>query len=311
MINHFMHYMVCGGTGFISGTLVAHFLSQGHTVTVVGRSISTIRNRFQNTVNALTWQVLCAEHLCDIDAVFVLTGVPLSRPWTKKFKQKCVDARINPAKQMIALCEQLPVKKQQTMRLFFASGVGIYGGGDGQGLSASPLTEKQTPPQDNARFSMMLVRHMEAITQPAKVLGMSVVNLRFGVVLSMNNGLLAIMKWPFLLGVGAYFGRGQQPFPWVHINDVINSIDFLLATPSIVGPVNIVSPQQVSNKQFSKALAKRLHRPCWFSIPAFILVMLGGQMAKELLLHGPSVYPAKLLEAGFVFHYDTLKKALI
>ena len=134
--------------------------------------------------------------------------------------------------------------------------------------------------------------------------------LRFGVVLKKNEGVLRKLQFSFQLGLGGTIGTGTQPFTWVHVDDVVGAVLFLLEHPVITGSVNICAPGCVNQATFAATLAKAMHRPCVLKTPAWVLKLVFGQMAEELLLRGQHVYPQKLLDAGYQFTYPELTPAL-
>jgi hypothetical protein len=134
--------------------------------------------------------------------------------------------------------------------------------------------------------------------------------LRFGVVLTSQGGALPAIMKPFQYYLGGRVGDGRQPFSWIGLDDLVHAIDFLIDNPNISGPVNIVSPKVVKQNEFAKTLASVMQRPSFFPMPAFILKMMFGQMAEELLLKGQCAYPKRLLDAGFKFQYADLESAL-
>ena len=137
-----------------------------------------------------------------------------------------------------------------------------------------------------------------------------VVQARFGVVLSKNGGALQKMLTPFKLGVGGNVGSGKQYWSWVALPDVVGSIQHAIATESLKGPVNVVAPQPVTNAEFTKALARVLHRPAVLPMPAIAARLALGEMADELLLASTRVAPRKLEDSGYAFQFRDLEAAL-
>jgi len=150
----------------------------------------------------------------------------------------------------------------------------------------------------------------ERACQPARDAGIRVVNTRIGVVLSPVGGALKKMLLPFKLGAGGILGNGRQYFSWVALDDVVHAIKFLLDTEDIAGPVNLVSPQPVTNREFTKALGKVLSRPTIFPMPAFAARLAFGEMADALLLTGARVSPKVLASLGYDFLHPSLAPAL-
>ena len=150
----------------------------------------------------------------------------------------------------------------------------------------------------------------EAATEPAKLAGVRVVNLRTGVVQTPRGGALGKQLFPFKAGAGAVLGSGKQWVSWITIHDLIGAFHHCLMTDSLHGPVNIVAPNPVTNRDYGRTLAAVLHRPYLFTIPALVLRILFGEMADGALLGSAKVQPRKLLESGFHFDHTTLEAGL-
>jgi uncharacterized protein (TIGR01777 family) len=140
--------------------------------------------------------------------------------------------------------------------------------------------------------------------------GTRVVLVRTGLVLEKDGGALAAMLTPFKLGVGGPLGSGRQYWPWIHRDDWVALMQFLIAHPGASGPVNATAPKPVSNGEFSRTLARVLHRPCLFRAPGFALRMAMGEMADALLLKGQRVVPTRAVQMGYQFRYRDLEPAL-
>jgi uncharacterized protein (TIGR01777 family) len=185
--------------------------------------------------------------------------------------------------------------------LVSGSAVGYYGPHGDEELSE---TSSATP-----SFSHTLCEEWERAANEATKLGIRVVNLRTGVVLSKKEGALAKMRLPFSLGLGGPVGSGQQWMSWVHHDDIVSIIQFCMLQ-DIHGPVNATAPNPVTNKTFAQTYGRVLHRPAILPMPAWFLRLVMGQMAEELLLTGQRVIPDKLNNAGFTFTFPELEGAL-
>jgi uncharacterized protein (TIGR01777 family) len=155
-----------------------------------------------------------------------------------------------------------------------------------------------------------VVREWEAATEPAAKQGIRVVNLRIGVVLGAGGGALAAMLTPFKMGAGGRVGSGKQYMSWIALDDVVGAVEHVLATESLQGPLNAVSPNPARNIEFTKALGQALSRPTIFPLPAFVVKLAFGQMGEELLLGSQRVDSTKLAASGYKFHYPELEAAL-
>lgn len=308
-----MKIIIAGGTGFIGQALVNHFLQQQIHCVVIGRSVGKIEKIFNQKVKAIMWQAMGAEGLHEIktaDAVINLTGADIGEHrWNEKRKIEIMQSRIEPTRTLTELCATLG---KNSPPLLNAGGVGIYGLQKSEANKLPPpLDERSKIDCENPQIFLTKVGcAWEAATQVAKNAGARVVNMRFGVVLGKNGGVLSKLKKIYLLGLGGPIGSGQQPFSWVALADLIRAVEFLLQNTEINGPVNIVAPQCVTQKQFAVALGKALHRPVLLKTPAFLLESLFGQMARELLLQGQHVKPFVLEQAGFKFLYPEINLAL-
>ena len=189
-----------------------------------------------------------------------------------------------------------------TGALVVASAVGIYGDrGD------EVVNESSAP---GGGFLADLCGQWEEAARPAKNAGIRVVHARFGVVLGRGPGALGKMLPVFRAGLGGRLGSGKQWMSWVSLEDVVAAIEFVLETPALVGPVNVTSPHPATNAEFTRALARQLHRPAMLPAPAFALRLALGEMADEALLASTRAVPAKLMGAGFEFARPTIEAAL-
>ena len=232
------------------------------------------------------------------DAVIHLSGANLATIWTEKNKKLFRSSRIDTT---AYLCNCLTKLSQPPKALISASAIGYYGD-----RSDEVVTEESAP---GSGFISELCRDWEAATNEATKIGIRVVNIRIGIVLSRTGGALAKMLTPFKLGSGGAFGNGQQYMSWITLTDLVNSIHHILIKEELSGPVNLVSPNPVTNKLFTKTLGRVLRRPTVMTIPAFVLRTTLGEMAEEMLLSGQRVHPQKLVESGYPFSHPQLKEA--
>ncbi len=230
------------------------------------------------------------------EAVVHLAGEPIAGRWTKRKKAAIRESRVARTRE---LCEVLPA----SVKVFVcASAIGFYGD-----RGTEPLNENSAM---GTGFLAEVVRDWEVATKRASEKGIRVVNLRFGVVLSAKGGALAKMLLPFKLGAGGIVGFGRQFWSWVALDDAVGAIRHALTAEDLRGPVNVVSPQPVTNKQFTKALGKALGRPAIFPMPDPVARLVFGEMAGELLLASQQVFPFKLEGSGYRFRFANLDAAL-
>jgi hypothetical protein len=307
-----MKRIIAGGTGFIGRHLVEHWLAMENQLIIIGRDKNKIQKLYGDRVSAMDWTDVKRANtdlLRDVGCIVNLTGVSISEGrWTEARKAEIISSRINSTKTLANICA---IKGRSSPPLFNAGGVGIYG--------AQTETREGLPPSldENTRinyatapdFLALVGRQWEQATEIAKTAGVRVVNLRFGVVLAKDGGALPKIALPFYFFLGGTMGSGRQPIAWITLVDLIAAIDLLLQS-DVNGPVNLVAPECVTQREFAKTLAKVLHRPCCVPTPAFVLKAIFGNMAKELLLSGQHVAPTCLLQTGFQFQYPDLSKAL-
>jgi hypothetical protein len=234
------------------------------------------------------------------DAVVNLAGASIAGGrWTKERKELLRTSRIDTTR---ALVNALAKMNARPRVLVSASAIGIYGD---RGEEA--LTEESKPGTD---FLAGLTRDWEAEALKAEALGIRVVLARFGIILARHGGALAKMLLPFKLGVGGKLGSGQQWMSWITLEDVVGIIRFAIENGAARGAANVVAPRPVQNAEFTKVLAKALHRPALFPAPTFALRLALGEMADALLLSSQRVTPSRLRELGYEFLHTDLSNAL-
>lgn len=306
-----MKCLIAGGSGFIGSALIEFWLSQQHEISVLGRDKQKIVTQFSDRVRAISWDEFEKNShalLQGFDCVVNLCGANIGeKRWSAQRRAEILQSRIEPTQKIAAALAAM----QHPPRLLNASAIGSYGLQNTQTHNLPPAFDEQSAlPSPAPDFLSEVAQAWERATQTASHAGVSVVNLRFGVVLAAHNGALAQLAKPFRFGLGAVIGSGAQPFSWIALDDAIRAIDFLAKQPAIVGPVNLVSVQAVSQREFAHTLARVLHRPCLLTIPGWVLKIALGKMADELVLSGQHVVPTRLRELNFRFDYPTLDLAL-
>ena len=293
-----MHILLTGGTGLIGRRLCRHWLSQGHQLTVWSRKPEEVAKLCGAGVRGI-------GHPDDIgaqpvDAVINLAGAPIAdRPWTRKRKALLWDSRITLTEQLITWLER---REQKPAVMISGSAVGWYGDGGEREL------DEESPPVSED-FASRLCIAWEETAMRAQALGIRVVLVRTGLVLANEGGFVQRLLPPFKLGMGGPIGNGRQWMPWVHIDDQIAAIDFLLNREDAQGPYNACAPSPVRNRDFAKTLAAILHRPSFMPMPAVALRLLMGELS-ILLLGGQRARPSRLQAAGFTFRFTDLRAAL-
>ena len=235
-----------------------------------------------------------------LDAAIHLSGANVAaHRWTASYKREIASSRVQSTR---ALAQTLAGLRNPPQSFLVASALGIYGNrGD------EFLDESSAP---GSGFLADLCQQWEAAAQPAVDAGIRVVHLRFAVILGPGPGALAKMLPVFRLGLGGPLGSGRQWMSWISLDDVIAAILFILDAETLAGPINLTSPNPVTNTQLTSALAAALHRPAVLPAPAFALRLALGQMADEALLSSARAVPSKLLAADFQFAHPTVEQAL-
>lgn len=276
-----MHIAITGASGFVGKNLIARLEGEGHTAQAV-----SLRSK------------LAPDVFSHCDAVVHLAGEPVAQRWTAAAKLRIRDSRVDGTRAVVAA---MAASERRPAVLVSASAVGYYGlRGD------EVLTETSAPSHDFLGDTCVA---WERESLAAEQLGVRVVNPRIGVVLGRNGGALEKMLPPFRMGVGGRIASGKQWMSWIHIDDLVSLILFAIKNPAVRGPMNAVASQPVTNAEFTKELAKTLHRPAIFPVPEFALKLLLGEMS-SILIGGQRVVPQAALAAGFEFRYSELGSAL-
>lgn len=293
-----MRVLVSGSNGLIGCALTAHLNKGGHETVALRRTKDAHPSEHQmwEPIHRQTWE----QDIGPVDAVVHLAGENIAaRRWTPHVKQRIRDSRILGTEQ---LCYHLASLTQKPGVLVAASAVGYYGDrGD------EILTENSAP---GTGFLADVCRDWEAACLPAAQAGIRVVNLRFGMVLAKNGGVLAKLLPFYGLGLGGRLGNGNQWTSWISLGDLVRVIERALFDGSLKGPVNAVSPNPLTNREFTRILGRVLHRPAVFTLPAALLRAAKGDMVDSLLLASARVKPSRLLEIGFQFRHPDLETAL-
>jgi len=293
-----MKVLITGATGLIGRKLTGRLLEQSHQITALSRAPERAAKLLGSQVQV--WETLEGKTTLDgFDAVINLAGEPIAdKRWTKEHKARLCESRWQLTEKLATL-----INASQTPPSVFISGsaVGYYGD---QGQALVPEDE---PP--NKQFTWQLCARWEALAMSAQSPSTRVCLLRTGIVLADKGGALAKIVLPFRAGLGGPIGDGQQYMPWIHINDMIDGILFLLAHETLSGPFNMVSPYPARNEQFSALLGQVLHRPAFMRAPAPVVRLLMGESAL-LVLGGQRAVPRRLEAAGFEFKHQELKEAL-
>ncbi|HYP02686.1 MAG TPA: TIGR01777 family oxidoreductase [Pyrinomonadaceae bacterium] len=297
-----MKIIVTGSSGLIGSALVETLLARGDAVTCLVRGAAHARRA--DGAREVLWNPargeLEAAELEGHDAAVHLAGDPIAEGrWTDEKKRRIRESRVQGT---TLLAETLAKLKAQPRVLVSASAVGYYGDRGEEVLNEASAS--------GADFLSAVCREWEASTEAAKVAGIRVVKLRFGVVLSGAGGALAKMLVPFKMGAGGRIGSGAQYMSWVAIDDAVGAILHALAHEELEDAVNVVAPRAVTNGEFTKTLGGALGRPTLFSVPAFAARLAFGEMADAALLASQRAQPTRLIATNYEFKYPELEGAL-
>jgi uncharacterized protein len=299
-----MRILVSGSTGMVGSDLVLALKHAGHDV------LRLVRRRGNFTETQIGWDaekgIRELSTLEGLDAVVHLAGENIAGGlWTEERKERIHDSRTIGTKQLV---ETLGSLKQPPKTFVCASAIGYYGNRGNE-----VLTEVSSHGQG---FLAKTCREWESAAQEASVFGIRVVSTRFGIILSPKGGALKAMSLPFRLGLAGNLGNGKQYMSWVALEDVVGALLHVLKHDELYGPVNVVSPEPVTNAQFTDAMRKILI-PAFLPMhywtppaPALAIQALFGEMGQELLLSSQRVKPIRLEETGYSFKYPQIKPTL-
>ncbi|KAA8996991.1 TIGR01777 family protein [Affinibrenneria salicis] len=293
-----MRLLITGGTGLIGRHLIRRLQLLSHQVAVLTRDPHRAAALLGN--KAEYWSTLDGRTSLDgFDGVINLAGEPIAdKRWSERQKQRLCRSRWEITERLTQL---INASSEPPGVLISGSAVGYYGD---QG--AALVNEDETPVNE---FTHRLCARWESLAQAAESERTRVCLLRTGVVLSAEGGALAKMLPLFRFGLGGPLGSGKQYLPWIHIDDMVNAILYLLDNPILRGPFNMVSPWPVRNEQFTATLAQTLDRPGFMRAPAWAIRLALGEAA-VLVLGGQRAIPGRLEAAGFGFRFFELKEAL-
>ncbi|GMW00255.1 MAG: epimerase [Candidatus Hydrogenedentota bacterium] len=293
-----MKILISGASGLIGRRLVDDLSNQGHSCRKL------VRTRTSHGSQEVSWNpsegILPESALENIDAVIHLSGENVAGGrWTKERKQAILESRVRSTK---LLANVLCSLERRPKVWLCASAVGIYGN------RGDDILTEDSPHGDG--FLARVCKEWESATHPAREVGIRICNLRFGAVFGSEGGAFALMRTAFGLGLGGVVGPGNQWMSWIAIEDAIGAIVHLLACDTVIGPVNLVSPNPVTNRELTKTLGRVLRRPTLLPMPAFAARLALGAMADEMLLSSARVMPERLLRSGFGFHHPNVEGAM-
>lgn len=296
-----MNILITGATGLIGSYLIKELFSTYESLTITAVSRFTNSALVSLGCQVITIDDLTVELISKQNVIINLAGEPIAeKRWSQEQKNKIETSRLVITERLSSLIQQT----EKPPQVFISgSAIGFYGRQDKSTVIDESFTDVYL------EFSHVLCKKWEAEALKAESAFTRVCLLRTGIVLDKKQGALAKMLPSFKFGGGAVMASGEQIMSWIHITDMVNAIIHLIENEAINGVVNMTAPNAVSNRVFSKALAKSLKRPCLLVLPKPVLTLMFGEMA-DLLIYGQNVKPNKLLNSGFNFSYPEINQAL-
>ncbi len=305
-----MRVIITGGSGLIGQELTASLAVDDHEVIVLSRNPAIVTDLPRNA-RAEKWDAKTAlgwGHLADgADAIVNLAGESIAgedlsailfKRWTAEYKRQILDSRVNVGH---AVVEAIRAARQKPRVLIQSSAVGYYGSrGDAQ------LTEATSSGSD---FQAQVCQAWEASTAEVEALGVRRAIIRSGVVLTPAGGVLPVMTLPFRFFAGGPLGNGKQWFPWIHIEDEVDAIRFLMDHSGASGVFNLCAPEPLTNAELSRLIGRRMGRPAFMPAPAFAMKLVLGEKS-VIVLGSQRQLPKRLQGLGFQFKYPTAEAAL-
>lgn len=292
-----MNILLTGSTGLIGNALSEHLNKQGHSIYPLYRNPASTKPHYwfpeENRIHL--------DEEIKIDVVIHLAGENIADSrWSQKKKDAILNSRVKGTR---LLAETISALKIKPALFISGSAIGYYGD------TGDNIVDEEC--SRGTGFLSDVAVEWEAATQAVEDAGIRTIHMRTGIVLSTKGGVLQKMLLPFKMGLGGIVGNGKQYMSWISINDVINIIDCMINNQKLSGPYNLVAPQPVTNRTFTKALGHALHRPTIIPLPAFVARMFFGEMADALLLSSGRVSASRLKAIGYKFIDHDLERTLI
>ena len=296
-----MRVLISGATGLIGGALARTLVAQGNECWGLSRRA---RQPDATFARWFAWdtlgQPLPAEALEGVDAVVHLAGEPVGEGrWNDEKKKRIRDSRVEGTRAMV---NAMRASSQRPAVFVSASATGFYGD------RGDELLREDAPP--GSTFLAEVCTAWEHASAPAAELGIRLVQPRIGIVLAREGGMFPKAVLPFKLGLGGRLGPGTQYFPWIHIDDVVGILQFALANVALHGPVNLVAPHPVTNRELTETLARTLHRPAFMAVPQFALDVMLGELGKATV-ESVRASAEKITGLGYAFSHPVLGPALL
>lgn len=296
--------IITGATGFIGKALCRRLAERGYEIIALSRNLEKGKGVLGKDVQVVEWNGKNSQgwlsYVEGAQALLNLAGESLaSGRWTEEKKQSILQSRLDAGR---AVVEAARLAKKKPEVVVQASAIGYYG------LRRDEVCDESSAPGQG--FLSEVSQKWELSTQEVEAQIIRRVTIRTGIVLGREGGAFVRLEKPFRLFMGGPLGSGKQWFSWIHLDDEVNAIIFLMEREDLSGVFNLTAPHPVLQKDFSRTLGKVMKRPSWLPVPGFLLRLLFGAMAKETLLSGQRVVPSRLLDSGFRFLYPELESAL-
>lgn len=309
------HVIIGGGSGFIGTALAGALTSRGDKVTLISRTAGTGR---------ITWEDIARDGLPACDVVVNLAGRHIldpTRRWDAAYRDEVIKSRVETTQSLV---KAINTSSRPPELFVSTAGKCFYGTRELDVAQSYPELDEDSQPM-GIDFPAELVGLWEAAADGVDATRIRHVKLRIGVVLGKverksylgrlwqigrARGFLPIIRLPFCLGLGAVIGKGTQPLPWIHIDDMVGIVLHVIDRTETRGRYNAVAPGIVDNRCFIETFAKRLHRPVMWTVPEWLVRSLVGDERSSILLQGQLVKPKRTLESGYVFRYPELPAAL-
>jgi len=294
--------LITGGSGLIGEKLIRLLLEKGYEVSVLSRNPDNIRNP---AIRVFHWDIekneIEQEALTDCDYIVHLAGANMGEQrWSNKRKQQILDSRIKTAG---CLRENLEKQNHKIKTFISASAIGYYGA-----ITSHKIFDENSSYEKD--FLGTTCHQWEQSADSFTDLGIRVVKIRTGVVLSPGGGVLSKLNFPVRMGLGAAIGTGKQYLPWIHLDDLCKIYQRAIENSNMKGAYNAVAPEHITNQELISRISKTLKRPFWLpNIPSFFFKMLFGELS-GMLLNGSRVSSDKLVAVGYKFNFPTIDKAL-
>lgn len=298
-----MRLVITGATGFI-GRALCKALHKDYEVIALSRDAGRAAKSVGGLAKVIEWDGRTTgswyKQANGAFAIINLAGENVaSGRWNESKKAGILHSRLDSSKAVLDTIMQVDKKPTVVIQ---ASAIGWYGPRQDE-----QLDENSTPGKG---FLASVCQRIESSAEEIEGMGVRCIVIRTGIVLGSDGGAFARLVKPFRFYLGGYLGSGRQWFSWIHLDDEIAAIKFLLENEHLKGVFNLTAPQPVTMKEFCKILGKVLHRPAWLNVPAFAARLAFGEMADEMLLSGQKVLPKRLLNTGFNFQYTNVEQAL-